>query len=118
MTQDRDATIYLDDIVDAALKATQFVQGLSFEEFERDDRTVFAVVRALEIVGEAAKRVPPVVRDRAREIPWAEMAGMRDMLIHGYQNVDLRVVWRTVREDLPVAIDSVRSLLRRIDDAG
>jgi len=110
-----DATVYPDDRVDAAVKATEFVHGLSCEEFARDDRTVFALVRATEIVGEAAKHLPPIVRDQASEIPWADMAGMRDQLIHGYQGVDLRVLWRTVRDDRPFAIDSIRSLRQRIE---
>jgi uncharacterized protein with HEPN domain len=72
------------------------------------------VVRALEIIGEATKQVPPDVRERAPEIPWQDMAGMRDKLIHAYQAVDLRVVWKTVRQDLPDVIDSVRQLRGRL----
>lgn len=92
MTDGRDPAVYLDDILDAAEKATRFTEGLSFDDFEADDRTVFAVVRALEIVGEAAKRVPPSLRGRAAHVPWQEMSGMRDKLIHAYHGVDLRVV--------------------------
>ena len=118
MMEGRDPRIYLDDIVGAGGKAIRFTEGISFDEFDRDDRTSFAVVRALEIIGESAKRVPPAVRDRAPEIPWQDMAGMRDKLIHGYHGVELRVVRRTVREDLPDLIAAVRILRRQFDDAG
>ncbi len=89
---------------------------MSFEQFEDDVRTTFAFVRALEIVGEAAKQIPSTIRSRSPGIPWKEMAGMRDKLIHGYEGVDLQVVWRTVQQDLPELIDSVRLLLDQIED--
>jgi uncharacterized protein with HEPN domain len=76
---------------------------------------VFAVVRALEIVGEAAKLVPAEVRDRAPEIPWRVMAGMRDKLIHAYAGVDLQVVWRTVHEELPAVLVHIEALLRELE---
>lgn len=110
MTQERDIAVYLDDIVDAAMKARQFTDGVSFEEFEEDERTSFAVIRALEILGEATKKIPSNIRDLAPDLPWQEMSGMRDKLIHAYQGVDLKVVWRTVQEDLPAVIESVRKI--------
>ena len=118
MTADRDQVIYLDDILDAATRAMHFVADLSFTEFEHDDRTTYAVLRALEIIGEAAKRVPVAVRDRSPDVPWPEMAGMRDKLIHGYHGVDLRVVWRTVQSDLPEVIEKVRELRAQLGDVG
>lgn len=95
---DRD---YLEDIRDAASKAVAFLGDMSYEAFVADERTVFAVVRALEILGEAAKRIPQPLRDRYPAIPWRPMAGIRDKLIHDYVNVDVEIVWRTVAEDLP-----------------
>ncbi len=73
---------YLNDILDAMGKAQQFVGNLSYEEFSEDDKTVFAVVRALEIVGEATKNIPNDIRNEYLEVPWKDMAGMRDILIH------------------------------------
>lgn len=101
MTASRDYDDYLDDIRFAAERASQFVHGMDFEAFQRDDRTIFAVVRALEIIGEAAKRIPQPVRDQFPMLPWKSISGMRDKLIHDYVNVNLEVVWRTVTEDLP-----------------
>jgi uncharacterized protein with HEPN domain len=66
-----------------------------------DEKTLYAVVRALEIVGEAAKRIPQDIRDRYPQVPWRSMVGIRDKLIHDYVSVNLEVVWRTFTEDLP-----------------
>lgn len=101
MSSARDPLVYLEDILEAIAKAQEFVRGLSREEFLTDDKTAYAVVRALEIVGEAAKQVPPELREKAPQIPWRDMAGMRDKLIHSYTSVDIEVVWRTVTEEVP-----------------
>jgi uncharacterized protein with HEPN domain len=101
----------LRDILEASSKAIEFVEGMSVEALDQDDRTEYAVIRALEIVGEAARRVPKSYREEHPQIPWAEMAGMRDKLIHDYFGVDLKVVLKTIQEDLPLLIESVQALL-------
>jgi len=110
----RDYLDYLTDIVEAATKAAGFVRGMTFEQFESDDRTLFAVVRALEIVGEAAKRIPESVRAQHPTVPWSSMAGMRDKLIHDYFGVNQTVVWKTVTEDLPPIIPPLQQLLNDV----
>lgn len=117
MTEIRDSRVYLEDILEAVRHALRFAESLNFEQFHTDVRTIYAVSRALEIVGEAAKSIPESVRILAPEIPWQEMAGMRDKLIHGYQGVDLRVLWRTVQEDLPDLLASVSRLLDQLDSS-
>ena len=104
---------YLEDIFQAAIKAEKFVAGMRQAEFDDDDKTKYAVVRALEIIGEAAKRVPDTFRSRYSAVPWRSMAGMRDKLIHDYTGVDWEVVWKTVQEDVP----EVKRLVKEILDS-
>jgi uncharacterized protein with HEPN domain len=92
---------YIQDIIDALDKLMNFVDGMSYDEFKHDDKTVFAVVRALEIIGEAVKNIPDKVRERYPEIPWKDMAGMRDKLLHSYFGLRLERVWATVQEEIP-----------------
>ena len=107
----REYVDYLNDILDAAQKAQQFVAGLDFDEFVGNDEKVFAVIRALEIIGEAARSVPEEVRDRYPDVPWRNIIGMRDKLIHGYFGVDNKRVWETVQDDLPPLHKSVAKML-------
>jgi uncharacterized protein with HEPN domain len=119
MTKSGDSADFVQDILVAAQLAREFVADFDFAEFQKDDKTAFAVVRALEIVGEATKRVPQKVRDRFPNIPWRSMAGIRDKLIHDYENVNLEVVWKSVNEDLAALIPQIELLLSnlRADDA-
>jgi len=101
MKAKREYLDYFKDIQDALEKIEDFTAGLDFEGFAKDDKTTFAVIRALEIIGEAARKIPKPIRSRHPDVPWQDMAGMRDKLIHDYFGVDLRVVWKTLQIDLP-----------------
>jgi uncharacterized protein with HEPN domain len=100
MTQ-RDIRDYLRDILETVHLAESFIQGITFETFQAEPKTSFAVIRALEVIGEATKSIPEEVRAQYPLIPWRGFAGMRDKLIHSYFGVDLQVVWDTVQQDLP-----------------
>jgi len=89
---------YIQDIIEAIDKLMKFVKGMSYDEFVQDDKTIFAVVRAIEIIGEAVKNIPEEVRGSYPEIPWKDMAGMRDKLIHSYFGIRLERVWETANE--------------------
>ena len=107
---------YLEDIEEAMVSACRFVEGMDYASFTEDTRTNFAVVRSIEIIGEAAKNVPSDVQERFRRIPWQDMARMRDKIIHGYFRVRLKVVWDTVTVDIPGALPAVRSCLEVLLD--
>ncbi|MEM0203751.1 MAG: DUF86 domain-containing protein [Archaeoglobaceae archaeon] len=92
---------YVEDIIKAMEDALSFVEGVDYGDFVKDKKTIYAVIRALEVIGEAVKKIPISVRKHYPEIPWKEMAGMRDKLIHEYFGVDLKRVWKTVKEDIP-----------------
>jgi len=92
---------YVEDIVEAVDDAVRFVEGVEYDDFVKDRKTVYAVTRAIEIIGEAVKKIPDKVKKRYPKIPWKRMAGMRDKLIHEYFGVDLRRVWNTVKKDIP-----------------
>ena len=97
----REYSDYIEDILNAMDKASAFIKGISFEDFKSDEKTIFAVVRAIEIIGEATKQVPESARQKYPEIPWKDMAGMRDVLIHNYISVEVETVWLTANETIP-----------------
>jgi uncharacterized protein with HEPN domain len=101
---------FVEDILDAMDKAELLVEGFTYREFE-EDFTNFAVVRALEIIGEATKRLPISVREQYPEVSWRGMAGMRDRIIHGYDTVDLQIVWDVVKQDIPEIKPQIQQIL-------
>jgi uncharacterized protein with HEPN domain len=103
---------YLADIIQSMNEVEEFTRGLTYESFMKDRKTINAVIRSLEVMGEASKRIPDEVRAKHSEIPWKRMAGMRDKLIHEYTGVDLETVWDVIQEEIP----PIRPLLEELRD--
>jgi uncharacterized protein with HEPN domain len=118
MSRPREVIDYLRDILDAAESAVQFAAGMDFDAFAADKKTIFAVIRALEIVGEATKRIPEAVRQRYPEVPWRQMAGMRDKLSHDYISVNVRRVFDTLHVDVPPLRPALTRILTDLEDEG
>lgn len=107
----REVLDYLDDILENAFAACEFVGGLTADAFAADRKTLYAVMRALEIIGEAAKRIPEDVRVRHADIDWRGMAGLRDVIIHQYDRIDPSVPFYVATAQLPRMIDRLRDLI-------
>ncbi len=107
----RDDTAYLLDMLVAARDAVAFAEGMSYAEFVGDRRTQLSILKSVEIVGEAAARVSEDTRKAHPAIPWSEIVGMRNRLVHAYFDIDLPLVWDTVCNDLPVLIARLELLV-------
>ena len=106
-----DLLIRLQDMLDHAREAVALTQGRSRADLNTDRVLSLALVRLLEIVGEAAHRVPVEVQDRYADIPWREIVGLRNRLIHGYGAIDLDIVWRIISADLPPLIEALEKAI-------
>ena len=98
----RDFLDYVDDVLTEADKIESFIHNMDPAMFKSDERTAYAVIHALEVLGEAETKIPPSIRRQHPGIPWKEIAGMRNKLIHEYFGVDLDTVWKTASEDVPM----------------
>ncbi|NCN87602.1 MAG: DUF86 domain-containing protein [Candidatus Pacebacteria bacterium] len=104
-------SVYLEDILGAMKKVDQFLSGMSFVDFEQDDRTQFAVFHALEVIGEAANRLSTDFIEENTDFPIRESVGMRNFIIHGYDQIRLDIVWKTIENDLPKLREKVENIL-------
>ncbi|MDD4909118.1 MAG: DUF86 domain-containing protein [Candidatus Omnitrophica bacterium] len=106
----RDYRDYVQDIVDCISEIYDFVGEMSLAQFKKDKKTQNAVLRSVEVMGEAAKNIPAAIKEKHPGVPWKAMAGMRDKLIHEYSGVDLEIVWNLIKQELP----EVRPLVLKV----
>lgn len=107
----KDARLYIDHILQSIDLILGYISDKDHDSFLIDNRTQDAVVRQLEIIGEATKRISREFRNKNPQVPWSEMAGMRDILIHDYIDVDLEIVWKTASE----SIGELKALLKNLE---
>ncbi len=97
----RDWKFRIEDILEAIGRIEDYTADLDYAGWQGDQKTIDAVIRNFEIIGEAARHVPDSIQERFSDVPWAKMKGIRNVLIHEYFGVDVEVVWKTVRQDIP-----------------
>ncbi len=107
---------YALDILSSIQEIEEFIKGMDFEEFVKDRKTVNAVIRSLEVMGEATKKIPIEIRNKYPEIPWKYIAGMRDKLIHEYHGVDLEIVWGVIENEIPPLKPKFEKILEELKE--
>ena len=107
----REYKLFLDDIVENIDKIQRFVSGMSFDDFRKDDKTIYAVSRSLEIIGESVSQIPDEVRDKYDDIPWRDIKNFRNQVVHKYWDVDVEIVWDIVKNELDELKSKIKGLI-------
>lgn len=112
----RDIGVFLEDILESIGRIDEYTKDISEEEFYRTVSIQDAVIRRFEVIGEAAKHIPQTVKDKYSEIPWKEISGTRDILIHEYFGVNLERIWKTIQKDILPFKKQLQKMLHEIDE--
>jgi uncharacterized protein with HEPN domain len=112
----RELRDYIKDILDSISDIESFVGGMDFNTFIGDKKTINAVIRSLEIMGEASKKIPEGLRARHPGIPWKRLAGMRDKLIHEYHGIDLEIVWEVIKREIPPLKPKIEKVFKELKE--
>ena len=107
----RDDTVSIRHMFDHAVEAVEMARGCSRADLDRDRQLNLALVRLVEIIGEAAKRVGPATCEAHPQVPWSQIIGTRNRLIHGYDRVNFDILWRIVRDELPSLVEQLKTIL-------
>jgi uncharacterized protein with HEPN domain len=110
----RKPDILLQDIEESIKKIKIYTSGMSFESFQNDDKTIDAVIRNFEIIGEAANRIPDEVKDKFNEVNWHRIRGFRNRIVHDYMGVDLEIIWEIIEKNLDELNEQIEEIIRRI----
>ena len=110
----REPDLLLQDIEESIKKIKTYTSGMSFESFQNDDKTIDAVIRNFEIIGEAANRIPDEIKDKFTEINWHRIRGFRNRIVHDYMGVDLEIIWEIIEKNLDVLKEQIEEIIRRI----
>ncbi len=108
----RNYDLYLQDIVEAADRIASYVEGMTRSAFEADQMRIDAVIRNLGIIGEAVKKIPDSIREKYPNVPWHNIAGLRNRVIHVYFNVDMDIIWDVVQSKLPPLSTQIQRLIK------
>ena len=106
----REIDLYISDITESSKKIKKYIKGLTFADFKKDGKTLDAVIRNLEVIGEAAYNLPKEFKKKYPEIPWTDVSDMRNKLVHEYFGVDSEIIWKTINEDLPLLVKKIEKI--------
>ena len=112
---DRDYRDFINDILTALISIENFIKGISINELEKDDRTYSAVIRKLEIIGEASRRIPKTIKNEFSDIPWNKMIALRNIAIHEYFGIDITIIWEIITKNLPDTKPSIEKMIKDLN---
>jgi uncharacterized protein with HEPN domain len=110
----RDAKLFIEDILESIKSIEEYSKGMNKEKLESSRLRQNAIIREIEIIGEAVKNIPDSIKSKHKEIEWRKISGMRDIIIHGYFRVDLNAIWNVVEKDLPILKKQIEKLKQEI----
>jgi uncharacterized protein with HEPN domain len=110
--------VFVEDILESMNKIERYIKGLTYELFLKNEMVVDAVIRNLEIIGEASKNIPEDIREKYPNIPWRRMVGLRNIALHEYFGIDLGIIWEIITKNLPETKPKIKMLLKSSNDKG